>query len=99
MLENARKRCLKSRLMVFPDGTFEANPERQGAFPRGAGCDHRPEASAGSACGGGLVPWTDFDDAFRRFYKTLGRPANATRMMVGLRYLEHTFDLSDELTK
>ncbi len=46
----------------------------------------------------GLVPWSDFDDAFGRFYKPLGRRAKPTRLMVGLHYLKHTFDLSDELT-
>lgn len=46
----------------------------------------------------GLVPWSDFDAAFGRFYKPLGRPAKPTRLMVGLHYLKHTFDLSDELT-
>jgi transposase, IS5 family len=46
----------------------------------------------------GLVPWSDFDEAFGRFYKPLGRHAKPTRLMVGLHYLKHTFDLSDELT-
>ena len=46
----------------------------------------------------GLVPWSDFDEAFGRFYKPTGRPAKATRLMVGLHYLKHTFDLSDEET-
>jgi IS5 family transposase len=46
----------------------------------------------------GLVPWSDFDEAFGRFYKPTGRPAKSTRLMVGLHYLKHTFDLSDELT-
>ncbi len=46
----------------------------------------------------GLVPWSDFDEAFGRFYKPTGRPAKATRLMVGLHYLKHTFDLSHEET-
>ena len=46
----------------------------------------------------GLVPWSDFDEAFGRLYKPLGRRAKPTRLMVGLHYLKHTFDLSDELT-
>jgi len=45
-----------------------------------------------------LVPWSDFDAAFGRFYKPVGRPAKATRLMVGLHYLKHSFDLSDEQT-
>ena len=43
-----------------------------------------------------LVPWSEFDAAFGRFYKPVGRPAKATRLMVGLHYLKHTYDLSDE---
>ena len=46
----------------------------------------------------GLVPWAEFDDAFGRFYKPVGRPATATRLMVGLHYLKHSYDLSDEAT-
>ncbi len=46
----------------------------------------------------GLVPWSDFDEAFGRFYKPIGRPAKPTRLMVGLHYLKHTYDLSDEET-
>ena len=46
----------------------------------------------------GLVPWPDFDTAYGRFYKPLGRPAKPTRLMVGLHYLKHIFNLSDEET-
>ena len=45
-----------------------------------------------------LVPWSDFDEAFGHLYKPIGRPAKSTRLMVGLHYLKHTFDLSDERT-
>ena len=45
-----------------------------------------------------LVPWSDFDAVFGRFYKPVGRPAKATRLMVGLHYLKHSYDLSDEET-
>ena len=41
----------------------------------------------------GLVPWSDFEAAFGRFYMPIGRPAKATRLMVGLHYLKHTYDL------
>src|SRR5260221_3418700 len=44
----------------------------------------------------GLIEWTGFDQAFGRFYRPLGRPAKPTRLMVGLSYLKHVFDLSDE---
>ena len=41
----------------------------------------------------GLIDWTGFDQAFGRFYRPLGRPAKPTRLMVGLSYLKHVFDL------
>jgi IS5 family transposase len=44
----------------------------------------------------GLIDWDSFDQAFGRFYRPLGRPAKPTRLMVGLSYLQHTFNLSDE---
>ena len=44
----------------------------------------------------GLIDWECFDQEFGRFYRTLGRPAKPTRLMVGLSYLQHTFNLSDE---
>ena len=44
----------------------------------------------------GLIVWSGFDDEFGRFYRPLGRPAKPTRLMVGLSYLKHMFDLSDE---
>ena len=45
-----------------------------------------------------LVPWSDFDEGFGGFYKPVGRPAKPTRLMVGLHYLKHTYNLSDEET-
>ena len=44
----------------------------------------------------GIVPWSSFDEAFGKHYKPLGRPAKPTRLMVGLHYLKHMHDLSDE---
>ncbi len=46
----------------------------------------------------GLVPWPGFDEAFGKHYKPVGRPAKPTRLMVGLHYLKHMYDLSDEET-
>src|SRR5215213_11046937 len=43
-----------------------------------------------------LIDWDSFDQAFGGFYRPLGRPAKPTRLMVGLSYLQHTFNLSDE---
>jgi IS5 family transposase len=43
-----------------------------------------------------LIDWDSFDQEFGRFYRPLGRPAKPTRLMVGLSYLQHTFNLSDE---
>ena len=45
---------------------------------------------------GGIVPWPRFDEAFGWFYRPIGRPAKPTRLMVGLHYLKHVHDLSDE---
>ncbi len=47
---------------------------------------------------GRLMPWADFDTSFGKFYKPIGRPAKPTRLMVGLHYLKHCYDLSDEQT-
>lgn len=44
----------------------------------------------------GVIPWKRFDDAFGGFYRPVGRPAKPTRLMVGLHYLKHVHDLSDE---
>jgi transposase, IS5 family len=54
--------------------------------------DHRHELSRLA----GLIDWNRFDQEFGRFYRPLGRPAKPTRLMVGLSYLQHTFNLSDE---
>jgi IS5 family transposase len=43
-----------------------------------------------------VINWDRFDEEFGRFYRPLGRPAKPTRLMVGLSYLQHTFNLSDE---
>ncbi|WP_144862134.1 IS5 family transposase [Mesorhizobium sp. J18] len=43
-----------------------------------------------------LMPWAQFDEAFGGFYRPVGRPAKPTRLMVGLHYLKHVHDLSDE---
>jgi len=44
----------------------------------------------------GLMAWSRFDEAFGCFYRPVGRPAKPTRLMVGLHYLKHVHDLSDE---
>jgi IS5 family transposase len=44
----------------------------------------------------GVIPWARFDEAFGGFYRPVGRPAKPTRLMVGLHYLKHVHDLSDE---
>jgi IS5 family transposase len=43
-----------------------------------------------------LIDWSGFDEAFGRFCRSAGRPALPTRLMVGLCYLKHSFDVSDE---
>ena len=44
----------------------------------------------------GLIEWDVFDEAFGRLDRDRGRPAKPTRLMVGLSYLKHMFDVSDE---
>ncbi|MGY3333466.1 IS5 family transposase [Mesorhizobium sp. USDA 4775] len=44
----------------------------------------------------GLMRWARFDEALGRFYRPVGRPAKPTRLMVGLHYLKHGHDVSDE---
>ncbi|EFO34370.1 transposase IS4 [Roseibium sp. TrichSKD4] len=46
----------------------------------------------------GLMPWDEFDAEFGRHYRPLGRPAKPTRLMAGLHFLKHMYDLSDEET-
>ncbi len=44
-----------------------------------------------------MIDWFHFDEAFGKLYSEgQGRPAKPTRLMVGLHYLKHAFDLSDE---
>lgn len=43
------------------------------------------------------IDWSFFDDAFKKYYSDdQGRPSKTIRLMVGLHYLKHTFDESDE---
>ena len=43
------------------------------------------------------IDWPDFDAHFADCYsEDMGRPGNAIRLMVGLHYLKHAFDESDE---
>ena len=42
------------------------------------------------------IDWSVFDTKFGRLYADKGRPALATRLMVGLHYLKHAFNESDE---
>ena len=43
-----------------------------------------------------LMPWSTFDESFGKFFQPIGRPAKPTRLMVGLHYLKHVYNLSDE---
>ena len=46
---------------------------------------------------GAKIKWSEFDTAFGPLYSDgKGRPAKPTRLMVGLHYLKHTYNLSDE---
>jgi IS5 family transposase len=43
------------------------------------------------------IDWSEFEQAFGKLYDPgQGRPAKPIRLMVGLHYLKHAFDLSDE---
>jgi IS5 family transposase len=44
----------------------------------------------------GEIGWELFDEEFGKFYARRGRPGLPTRLMVGLHYLKHTFNESDE---
>ena len=44
----------------------------------------------------GLIPWSAFDESFGKFFEPTGRPAKPTWLMVGLHYLKHVYNLSDE---
>ena len=44
-----------------------------------------------------VIDWSEFDQSFGKLYSEgQGRPAKPTRLLVGLHYLKHAFDLSDE---
>lgn len=42
------------------------------------------------------IDWSVFDKRFGSLYAEKGRPGKSTRLMVGLHYLKHAFDESDE---
>ena len=42
------------------------------------------------------IDWSVFDKKFGSLYAEKGRPAKSTRLLVGLHYLKHAFDESDE---
>lgn len=42
------------------------------------------------------IDWSVFDDQFGPLYSEKGRPGKPTRLMVGLHYLKHAFNESDE---
>ena len=43
------------------------------------------------------IDWSEFEQAFGKLYDPgQGRPAKPIRLMVGLHYLKHAYDLSDE---
>lgn len=43
------------------------------------------------------IPWHELNERFGALYtEKEGRPGIATRLMVGLQYLKHTYNLSDE---
>jgi IS5 family transposase len=45
----------------------------------------------------GVVNWGQFEQQFGKFYAEMGRPALATRLVVGLHYLKYLYNVSDEV--
>jgi len=46
----------------------------------------------------GVVNWGQFERQFGQFYaEGIGRPALATRLLVGLHYLKYLYNVSDEV--
>jgi transposase, IS5 family len=46
----------------------------------------------------GVVSWAQFERQFGQFYaEGVGRPALATRLLVGLHYLKYLYNVSDEV--
>ena len=44
-----------------------------------------------------LIDWNSFSKSFgEKFHTSKGRPGLPTRLMVGLHYIKHTYNLSDE---
>jgi transposase, IS5 family len=45
----------------------------------------------------GVVNWVQFEQRFGKFYAgAMGRPALATRLLMGLHYLKYLYNASDE---
>jgi IS5 family transposase len=45
----------------------------------------------------GLIEWASFESEIGSLYhETLGRPGKPTRLMVGVTYLKHCYNLSDK---
>jgi IS5 family transposase len=44
-----------------------------------------------------VVNWGQFERQFGQFYAEMGRPALATRLLVGLHYLKYLYNVSDEV--
>jgi IS5 family transposase len=78
----------------FRDASIPSVAQQERSLPRAPGCDHQHAVPAGAIVGVDAV--ARFDEAFGRFYRPVGRPAKPTRLMVGLHYLKHVYDLSDE---
>jgi len=42
------------------------------------------------------INWSVFEEQFEPLYAQMGRPGLPTRLLVGLHYLKHLYDISDE---
>src|SRR5262245_26949379 len=78
-------RCVQEGLRANPDDLFRARLSHQ------LDCKHPLVRLAG------LIEWAGFESEFGALYhEALGRPGKPTRLMVGLTYLKHCYNLSDE---
>ena len=85
----------KGGQIKVPKGTNLKYRNQGELYPHRINQPDQPGTSAGALGADGK--WERFDEAFTPLYDPgNGRPAIATRLMVGLYYLKHLYQLSDE---
>lgn len=96
LLENTEKCCRRPRFLVFPIQPSKQSHRGKDLFRERL--DAIIDLKHPLVRLAELVPWSDFDAAFGRFCKPVGRLIKVTRLMVWLHYLKHSYALSDEKT-